>query len=450
MKKGILGLMMVLLLAGHFKPAQAFSNYDFLHSEATRQPTNAQITFAAMTSIEQAQSISMKYTVTGDPALCGATVAHFDLTLAPATSGFTPLVSPTFDIPYGSQTGITFDISSLNLTFEDLSTFPAQLSLGNLTFTGSGSCINAGLFFYGGLYSTYGASFPYFGAFDQSGTTIPYLTFNGNNFAPEITFQNPPFQEGFESLDFQLWQTCVSLSTGNSGGGAGYYKVIGYGTSTPDSFFDDTRYDYSPPSTTPFYYPIYSIPFNQCTSNTKANLLPPGDYVAEVGLYRHMPLSGDSFVATSSLLSFTITAGPVQSLPGEAPPVAITCQYTPSNTGINTIDDVVNGTINGFCSVLTYLLIPSDTYLNNFSNLWTAIDNKPPFGYFSSITGNGNTTSPTTLSGFATSTASSATTSLPALAFWTFITVPLDLALALLVTISFMFWVFFRIKSFHF
>lgn len=97
----------------------------------------------------------------------------------------------------------------------------------------------------------------------------------------------------------------------------------------------------------------------------------------------------------------------------------------------------------GLCEVAQFLFIPDQNVLNLFSDLKTDLNNKPPFGYFTSIT---STTSTSSLSSLATTTP---TTTLPSnLSLLNTISTPVDYALALLFGSSFLFFIFHRFRKF--
>jgi hypothetical protein len=165
--------------------------------------------------------------------------------------------------------------------------------------------------------------------------------------------------------------------------------------------------------------------------------------VAEATLWRYRPISGDEFIATSSLLHFDILEGTPVEYVGELnnpEEWKLSCEFYFSDTGVSGVDDTVNGIINGACKVAGWLAVPKQKDLTQFNDLWIILKTKPPFGWF--------TASSDTLGEFEAS--GEAEMDLPDLDFLgTFKTI-LDGALALLITVSFLLFLFHRFRKFDF
>lgn len=291
------------------------------------------------------------------------------------------------------------------------------------------------------LNKEYSANDAYSGAsFGSGDVTFSIFGNSGQNLNTNATyFNDPPFTEGFLAPDFNNWWTCQNFVTGGSGANSYYWFGIYYGTSTLESYFDDSRDMLG--TSTPFYLTVGSLPYNACNITSKSQSLTEDSWQAQVGLYRHSAFTGDNFIASSSVLHFTVTSGTVTDFPNQEPLPEVHCSFDVSNTGVSAVDDVVNGLLNGGCKVLRFLFVPNQNDFTRFSNLWTSIKSKPPFGYF--------TLSASELSGLnASSTPSSTPPS--ALAYVSGFTTPIDYGLAFLAGGSFLLWGFYRLKNFHF
>jgi len=255
-----------------------------------------------------------------------------------------------------------------------------------------------------------------------------------------IVWQEPPFTQNLQTPDFTNWWNCVYQDTGGSGSTRFYFLAVAYGTSTLSTYQDVTTFT-NGTSTEVGYLPINSLPLHECPITTKTNALSPGNYQAQAGLYLYSSFTHTTtFVASSTILSFTVTSGAPVSVPGQEVTQDIACSFVISDTGINTIDNVVNGVVNGTCKVLTWLIVPKQSDFTQFSSTWDGIKNKPPFGWFT-VTSN-------SLGAFSTSTPA---TSTPAsLNIISNFTRPVDYGLAFLVFLSFGFFIFHRFRKFNF
>lgn len=263
-----------------------------------------------------------------------------------------------------------------------------------------------------------------------------------------VYFKEPEFSDGFESADFANWWVCVDLSTGSAGTSYGYFLNIGYGTSTVTTWLDDTRVSTS----TPLYYPLDSLPKQECHTVPKGTDLPAGDYKAQASLFRHNEISGDALVASSTLINFSVIPGTKTTLPDSgAAQIVMVCQYDVSNTGVSTVDDTVNGIVNGGCQVLRYLFVPSQGDFQQFSKIWDRIKVKPPLGWFvttsESLTAISEISSSTPVSN---ADLAAAKAELPDYSQLGFIWDVLDGGVAGLISFSFLMFLFNRLRHFDF
>jgi len=202
--------------------------------------------------------------------------------------------------------------------------------------------------------------------------------------ATPIVWASPPYNNGMNTPDFKNWQTCVFIDTGGSGNTNSYFVSVAYGTSTLSSFLD-LSYDDNNTTTADTYFPIYSLPIIECPIQTKNATLTPDTYMAQAGLYRHSVFGGNEFIASSSILSFSVATGTPVDFPNQfagLTDTGIICDFSVSNTGVSAVDDVVNGVVNGGCGVLTWLFVPKAKDIPNWGELWGEVKNKPPLGYF--------------------------------------------------------------------
>lgn len=247
-----------------------------------------------------------------------------------------------------------------------------------------------------------------------------------------IVWQNPPMTQNFSSPDFNYWQNCVYFNTGSGKGG--YYIAVAYGTSTLDSFFDITSSGTSTTTIATSTIPFYSLPVDECVPTFKHTDLPPGNYVAQAGLYRtHLLFPDIDFMGSTTVLNFTVVGGDKVSFVGQENISGEICK--PTDFQIFSFDYG-----QGLCKVAVSLFYPPKSAFDNFSNLWTTIKVKPPFGYF--------TISATQLNGMATSTAPSVT--LPSMGLLGGFKSTVDGALALLVSGSFLYFLIHRQRKWDF
>lgn len=267
--------------------------------------------------------------------------------------------------------------------------------------------------------------------YDGSGAPISY----GTNW---VDFENPPFANGLITPDFNNWQVCYNLATGAAGSNginSGYEVIVSYGTSSPSLYTDKF-------SDSGFYMPVSHLPDSGCMILPKHSTSSTGSLVAQAGLYYRSLAGSYTFIASSSQISITIGSGDSVAFPGQEQKPDIQCVFDVSNTGVNTIDDVVNGIINGGCRLGVFLFVPDKNSFSRFSNVWLSIENKPPIGYFN--------VAKETVSGISTSTPATASIT-PAtysgVALLSVFVNPVDITLALLVSLAFVFFMFHRFRK---
>lgn len=272
----------------------------------------------------------------------------------------------------------------------------------------------------------------------------------------QIIFQNPPFSDNMTVADFGNWQFCFNgyvhdppipssawAGSWTNSTNAGFYVRVAYGTSTPMAYDDVMTWSSGEPQYLNPYSPsYYSEPgrVELCSALPKKHDLPAGSYIAQANLWFY-GLDGEShYITSSEALHFTINGNASTTYANEIEKPQVTCNFTLSNTGVSTVDDVVNGTLNGACKILTYLLVPQQSDFQQFSGLWTAVKTKPPIGYF--------TNSETQIAGLSTST--DATVVLPDIGLIGIFKTAIDAGIALLVGVSFLFFLWHRFRKFEF
>lgn len=272
----------------------------------------------------------------------------------------------------------------------------------------------------------------------------PYMIFNSTEDGDKdysrnfVEFAEPPYTNGLITTDFRNWQVCYNLVTGTSGIGMGttygYYIAVSYGTSTPygttDIFGNGN-----------FFIAVNSLPEYSCVSVAKNNSSFAGDYVAQAGFYYKSLGGTDSFIASSTVFSYTIASGTPVNYPLQDEPPNVACNFNVSNTGSSVVDDTVNGITNGGCKLLAYLFVPDKSVFSKFGNIWASVQRKPPLGYF--------TISTDALTEFSTSTPPTASITPVSLGVISNFVVPVDVMLATLVTMSFLFFLFHRFRKFN-
>ena len=319
-----------------------------------------------------------------------------------------------------------------------------------------------------------GTSNSYISNFVTNATTVaPAIYFNGSPPPPTtsgsttgqgvtasstnpIIFQAPPFFDNANVPDFNLWQVCyyadvnnpiIASLTKDSSLNQGFFFNINYASSSPPlTTVDTTWYGVGATSSSQILInPEYfgTTVDKGCISITKHYPLAANNWQALASLWYYNNYTGQTYeIAETPILHFTINGGTKTNAFGEAPPPVLQCNFVISNTGVSTVDNVVNGIINGTCNVFSYLFQPKASDFNQFSGLWVSVRTKPPFGYF--------TASQASLNSFSTSSPTYNSSTLPSLAPLAALTSPIDAGLGFLTVISFLLWILYRIKAFTF
>jgi hypothetical protein len=139
-----------------------------------------------------------------------------------------------------------------------------------------------------------------------------------------------------------------------------------------------------------------------------------GSRYLQVGLYNVPDYWTDALFIISGL-----------EIPPSVPPGMINCE------GGGFFDTLL-------CNLYVALFLPSDTALNQFSDLWNNIKNKPPFGYFTIIN--------SAISGLAVGTTTLAFAGISDISIFG----TLRLVLMTLLWFLFAFWIFHRLRNFNF
>lgn len=325
-------------------------------------------------------------------------------------SGTCPAVGNTINI--GQQLGANYQLINTT-TCTASSTFSALITTG----AGSQDCYQA-----------------YDVQASQTSDSVCYFTNEtGDAVISSITWSQPPFTVSSTSpltfnyfgADFQNWQVGVTIQPYPSI--TGYYYSVFYGTSTNFTLKDSLKDQYG----------VLPLSVNDITNglhvdNTfvgKSSSSVPGIYYAQAFLYDQT----DATISSSSLLSLTIVAGASTTYPTN---LALTDNQCPPTTF--SIFSVDYG--QGICKIVVFLFYPQAESFNQFGNLWEGIKLKPPFGWFSS--------SIDSVSNFSTSTP--ATTTLISLNALSGIVQPVDISLAFLVALSFIFFLVNRLRKWDF
>lgn len=215
---------------------------------------------------------------------------------------------------------------------------------------------------------------------DHTGTFDIYT--DGTTYTDaQVEFQDPPFTEGFQSGNFLNWSVCVNLSPNH--GISTYYSVVTFGTSSPfgvgtSSQISLTGIEYVSSTSSPFY---------DCSSFGMTSLLNPGSYKARATAYTG---SGTMF-AQSKTLNFTIidtgTTTPITQYPNTNSLYNLTGTLkTPKCTDTSfQLLGVDFG--KGLCNVTTFLFIPSQSVLDDGTDLYQTVQTKIPFSYIAEIQG---------------------------------------------------------------
>lgn len=442
MKKRLLKIVLgtfifaLAILGVSFRTAKASTVYD---NEDNTSVTYQEAQFGASATLDfYGQNFPASYAINNltfkiETDLNGGCQPYFKLSIDGGNKNFT---SFTYEGGY-----LIFDTPGLTGNDLNLHNGSTQLLILNSGFSSFTSCTGNVTVYGNTATSTYwGSSLYYDGTPDLAsvsvwvnGVTPGHGTSGGSgglanqdlsqNF---IIFSDPPYTDGVYTPDFLNWQTCINIVNGSSGTSYGYDVQIDYGTSTPDVWHDSLHDQLQA------YAPLLNLPMTECPIIAKTATSSPGDYVAIATLYRHRPISGDQFIATSSLFHFTVASGTPVSYPGQYQE-HIACPAT---------DYELFGWDYGkaLCSTADYLFSPSKESLNLFGGLWTTISKKPPLGWFS--------TSQSNIAGVSTSTP--ATVVFTNISFFGALKDAIDVGIALLVVVSFSFFIWHRIRKFDF
>jgi len=109
----------------------------------------------------------------------------------------------------------------------------------------------------------------------------------------------------------------------------------------------------------------------------KMNLLNPRHYFAQANLFEYDENYNKIYLATSTLISFDITAGTYIEFFYPTPTSTAT-----STEWVFTCDPESGFFANSLCMLARFLFIPKQADFNRFNDLKTALENKPPLGYF--------------------------------------------------------------------
>ena len=225
-------------------------------------------------------------------------------------------------------------------------------------------------------------------------------------------------QNATTTSDFDNWYTSFSISTTTFSSG---FIQINWGNSTTTH----TQEDYRDIIIPPYSSASYGINKGQSLSNSSSY----GTWYAQAFLYGNNDEGGHTLIASSSMISFSVNSPFVPSDGGFI-------SNMPTSTSF--CDNTEGWFAQGFCNVSVYLFTPSQTSINNFSGLYSVLQNKPPFGYFNSAKNAINSLSTST-----TSTLSFVDTS----SLNTTIFNPLKAIITTILWFLFVFWLFYKIRN---
>ena len=199
---------------------------------------------------------------------------------------------------------------------------------------------------------------------DNFGT--PYFIFGSKS--EGVDFINITYPIASSTPDFNSWHIDYGFSTStlkNAGHSIKYSQnlseCVGYNNGS------GCFMDFEPTHTqNEIYAPI-----------VKLNDLPIGNYQAQANLYNN-----NYIVATSSLITFTITGQPQLSTLYELPTTTWATSTLPFQI---TCDPDSSWYSYSICKVLVYLFVPNSNTLNKFNGLAAGISSKVPIGYFTEI-----------------------------------------------------------------
>lgn len=261
---------------------------------------------------------------------------------------------------------------------------------------------------------------------DSSLTTtiqVPYFYFHGVNHSepyipPSISLIFPPNNSTVNG-DFTHWQSSSTFSTSTNA-----YIKINYGVSSSSLNFSDT--------TSNFFV------FGNFGSSTvdyipKSNFL-NGFYYAQAEI---RSATSSQVLATSTTIYFEV--GGLSTIFTGQP--AYPTPTSTTSVASSTINCSGEGLIAGsFCSVITWLFVPSQSAISGITSVWSVIENKPPIGYF--------TATITSLQSISTSTSAYTMPDLSTLDTGFFYKI--RTAFSIIFWFMFSFWIFNRIRHFSF
>lgn len=276
---------------------------------------------------------------------------------------------------------------------------------------------------------------------EVSASTCIFANATGIATGSNIFFMSPPmYNNTYTGSDFQTWQLGVGLPPANLV--SSYYYTVVYGTSSTSPTYTDSLKDQIgslPVSTNEQLNGLsqLNLPLNKLNGTASSTIY------AKAYLYDQ----NNATIASSSILTLTFdngTSTPYANNNNQSSN-KLNCNPTDFGFSIPSLSPVINSPYldigQGFCKMYVATLVPEESDFTQFSDLWTTIKAKPPFGYF--------TQTQQTLSGFNTSTP--AVYTLPSMNGISFLRDLVDNALAFLVVLSFAFFIFhrFRLLDFH-
>lgn len=409
----------LMFMPGSFASASSFDQTTTSDEVNPNQSAYLKWTFVSTTFAPD--NVAFSYRVNTQPAGLGVTIHYCDLT----SDSFT--MAGDDDVAGEYVRTFTLDKKTV-CSFEILQQYPT----GRATLYGVASTdarwtfSNPGGGYTGGDF-TPAMFWNYYGGTNSGDKSLAGQDLTTNF----VIFNDPPYTDGLITPDFKNWWNCVNITNGGAGSGMSYYVQIDYGTSSPYTYSDKTI------PTAP-YLPLNSLPLTECPVSPKLATLTPDSYEAVASLYVHYPISGDMLMATSSVFHFSVASGTQVNYPSQETAYEVTCSFDVSDTGTAVIDDTVNGIVNGSCKAGSFLIIPHNSSMERFSSLWTVLKVKPPFGYFTAITGSLDLASGTP------------TTILTTYSAFAPVLDPLKVGLSMLIYFAGAFWIFHRLRKLDF
>ena len=243
---------------------------------------------------------------------------------------------------------------------------------------------------------------------------------------------DPIFERLAETNDFNNW--LVEAGIGATSSPDQYETVIDYATEDYSTTTAFTWQDIGPlmsASQVNNSFSGISIP--------KTIPLPEGNYKARAYLD---DFTASTTIAESDFIHFSVVYSTSTSPATDYPNSQTPASQAVSQSGVGSFSpncNEGNAVVNGLCTVLAYLLMPKESDLTQFQGLFTGIENKPPFGYF--------TSSEEAIASLATSTPAA---SLGALSLLSIFFSPLRIGFTLLIFFLAGLWLFNRLRHFNF